>query len=153
MEISSGCKSPSGIQICSFVVSGSGRNDFVLTFSGSQNRWDQRAEIEMSFWGKWDRMSHRTMQSLLNWCFCPTPRAGTISNKEAYYKHTICPTIPNTSSVPPWLVMILMDLLVAFLQGKPCNLPKLEFFYFNCYCWYKIYRGVLFLFFNPLDPL
>lgn len=49
MEISSGCKSPSRIQICSFVVSGSGKNDFVLTFSGGQHRWNQRAEIEMSF--------------------------------------------------------------------------------------------------------
>lgn len=95
-------------------------------------------------------MSHRTTQSLLHWCLCPAPRAGTISNKEAYYKHTICPTTSNTSSVPPWLVMILMDLLVAFLQGEPYNLPNLEVFYFSCCRCFKIYRGLLFLFLTIL---
>lgn len=55
MEISLGCRSPSGIQICSFLASDGGRNDFVLSFSGGQHRWDRKAEL------KWVSKGHEIL--------------------------------------------------------------------------------------------
>lgn len=52
---------------------------------------------------------------------------ATISNKEARVKRTICPTAPDTSPGPPWLVTILMDLFEHSCRADLVTFPALRF--------------------------